>query len=369
MVSILRDSLATAWEMAIKFVDSRGINDVKKQVLLEGDGKTIRVWSAGNRGYFCYDIEQDHKPFVVALPHEKMSQIIAKSTADKIDITVKDSKAMIVSGTSKFNIATVAPELAVSSIKHPAFLKESLFDSYFEIEAKPFAQALRRTLPVTRTDKGSKWDGVRLELDRNESHAVSTNGKSISIYKFDSFSISNCDPIVDCIEPASAEIAYAAASKISSKIKIKKIENDMLFQIGNATMSFATIAIQYPKWKRIVPNASLNNSFKSSVAELKSALDQVMIVMDAENRGIDIAIKGEELSLAATGQGGTCDAKIPIIEVNGCDEGHAISSVDTRCFLSCIGDETEFAYEYIPNKSGIFITSEMKFVFAPLIKE
>ncbi|OED39115.1 DNA polymerase III subunit beta [Chromatiales bacterium (ex Bugula neritina AB1)] len=224
------------------------------------------------------------------IPARKLFDICRSLSDDaKIDFEVNDEKAKVVSGKSRFTLAT----LPVDEFPVVEPLSEPLEVSLSQIDLE---KAIKRTsFAMAQQDVRYYLNGLLLELNNNELCCVSTDGHRLALHK------TTAD--VQTPEPISAIIPRKAINELSrltdgsdTRINLKLTKNHLQISLGSLVMTCKLIDGTFPDYEKVIPLASDNKALIDREL-LMHALTRSAILANETYKGVRLTLENGILGI------------------------------------------------------------------------
>jgi len=230
------------------------------------------------------DIGYDGEPLL--LPFSRLRSILGECGADTVTLAVQGTVCIVKAGRSEWRLpvedASEYPPWEPVGVK-----------TMVRIPCDQFARAAWSV--VGAADDTATAGGVLIEVAGDECWLVSTDGRRLYTCKIEH------DQAVDeksVVVPAKAMrlIAKLAGKQPDEAIQLDASTSELVAVIGTTTVVVRLAASTFPKWRRIIPEASGGGTIVDRVL-VESATRSAAIVTSETSRGVRYTFGGELLLL------------------------------------------------------------------------
>ena len=226
------------------------------------------------------------------LPARKLFDICRSLPEDsELAFDIKDEKAHIKSGKSRFTLATLpAQEYPVIDIT------EETID--FNLSHENLMRLLTNTqFAMAQQDVRYYLNGLMLEVSSNSIKAVATDGHRLAFDETDAeISANESKQIIVPRKGVTELVRLLQTSKNEANIKISK--NHIQVISGNLSFTSKLIDGKFPDYQRVIPELS-ETTILADREELKSSLARVSILSNEKYRGVKIVFSNDVLRILA----------------------------------------------------------------------
>lgn len=227
----------------------------------------------------------------LTLPARKLLDICRALPQDSnLQFEVKNDRALIKSGRSRFTLATLpAPEYPVIDIADNI--------SSFNIKQKKLDQLLSNTqFAMAQQDVRYYLNGLLLEISSDKLRAVATDGHRLALDETEINAELN-EPI-QIIVPRKGITELSRLLQDDNEIEIQVSTNHI--RIKNETSCFTSKLIdgRFPDYKRVIPELS-ETPVIADREELKNSLTRASILSNEKYRGVRIILNNNSLRALA----------------------------------------------------------------------
>ena len=228
----------------------------------------------------------------LTLPARKLLDICRSLPDDsELEFNIKDEKAYIESGKSKFTLATLpAQEYPVIDINEETIDFNLSYDKLIGLlENTQFAMA--------QQDVRYYLNGLMLEISSGNLKAVATDGHRLAFDETDVETSSNEDRQIIIPRKGVTElIRLLQSSQNEANIRVSKNH----IQVTSGKLSFTSKLIdgKFPDYQRVIPELS-ETIVVADREELKNSLARVSILSNEKYRGVKMIFSNDSLRVLA----------------------------------------------------------------------
>ena len=228
----------------------------------------------------------------LTLPARKLFDICRSLPDDsELEFNIKDEKAYIESGKSKFTLATLpAQEYPVIDINEETIDFNLSYDKLIGLlENTQFAMA--------QQDVRYYLNGLMLEISSGNLKAVATDGHRLAFDETDVETSSNEDRQIIIPRKGVTElIRLLQSSQNEANIRVSKNH----IQVTSGKLSFTSKLIdgKFPDYQRVIPELS-ETIIVADREDLKNSLARVSILSNEKYRGVKMVFSNDSLRVLA----------------------------------------------------------------------
>jgi len=286
------------------------------------------------------------------LPARKLFDICKTlSDGSEINIEVTDAKALVRSGRSRFNLAT----LPANQFPKTDSLQSAVT---FALGSDALASALAKTaFSMAQQDVRYYLNGLLLEISADKVRAVTTDGHRLSFSEAETSSgVENRQAIIPR-KGVSELIRLLDAG--APDVEVAMTDNHIQFQMGTLRFTSKLIDGKFPDYNRVIPSG---DGFIAQVdkGSFKQALSRVAILANEKYKGVRLEFQEgqvkvqtnnpeqeeaeEELTIDYTGPNIEIGFNVSyVIDVLGAIEGDdvslKISDGNSSCLITAAGTD------------------------------
>jgi DNA polymerase-3 subunit beta len=228
----------------------------------------------------------------ITIPARKLLDICKALPADsEIRLSTKDDKALILSGRSRFSLATLPASdfPALDSIKAT---------SDFEIPQKTLKDIIEKTgFAMAQQDVRYYLNGLLLEVSPKLLRAVATDGHRLAYCEKQTDA--DISDIKQVILPRKGVLELARLlSDVDDTVKVTLSSNHLQIEFDKIRFTSKLIDGRFPDYNRVIPDAA-NCVLTADRELLRQALVRASILSNEKYRGIRLAVDGNVLKLQA----------------------------------------------------------------------
>lgn len=290
---ISREALLQPLQLVSGVVEKRQTLPVLGNVLLILEGQNLTLTGTDLEVEIIGQavLEQLGEDGEITLPARKLMDI-CKSLPEHsdIEITVKDSKAILVSGHSKFTLATLSanefPSINDISEKHTFSIEQGNLKHL--IDSIGFAMA--------QQDVRYYLNGMLFELSPQQFRTVATDGHRLATAAIDQHC---CDETLQIIVPRKGVLELSRLMEESDKeVSIMLSHNHIRVRTEAFTFTSKLIDGKFPDYSRVIPK---NNTqlLMANRQELKQVFQRASILSNEKYRGVRLVLNQNNLKVFA----------------------------------------------------------------------
>ncbi len=232
------------------------------------------------------------QPGDITVPARKLLDI-CKSLPNEsmINFSVKDNKALVQSGRSRFSLATLAandfPALdAINSVNE------------FEIAQKTLRDLIDKTaFAMAQQDVRYYLNGLMLEVSANNLRAVATDGHRLAYCEKET--TADIADIKQVILPRKGVLELVRLlSDTEDKVKVILGSNHLQVEFNDLRLTSKLIDGRFPDYNRVMPTDG-NNVITADREQLRQALIRTSILSNEKYRGIRLILEKNLVKLQA----------------------------------------------------------------------
>lgn len=292
-LQIQRDNLLNSLQQIIGAVEKRQTMPALSNVLIKASNDSLSLTATDLEIEFVTNLNMIiDEPGEITVPARKLLDICKSLSADsQINITIKDDKAMIQSGRSRFSLVTLPASDFPS-------LDEISSNSEFEIPQKTLKDIIDKTaFAMAQQDVRYYLNGLMLEVGSKILRAVATDGHRLAY----------CEKETDCeladikqvILPRKGVIELARLLDNSDdKVKVILGNNHLRVELNNIRFTSKLIDGRFPDYNRVIPDDGLCVMMAEREI-LKQALIRASILSNEKYRGIRLILEDNLVRLQA----------------------------------------------------------------------
>jgi DNA polymerase-3 subunit beta len=320
--SVLMNALGTAG----KAVSNRNTLPILSNVLLETDGDRVLLTATDlDTAIRCSIPAQISSEGSIAIPASVLSDIISKFPEAPVTLEVKDNKAEITCGKSKYNVLTLPAE------DYPV-VPEVTSGPVINLKAGILKEMLRMTTgSASKEETRNILMGVLFEAENDSLTLVATDTHRLALKK-------------TAIEPISEKVSPIIPSRplVELERMLKDNDGDVEIRFGSGQVQFKNDVIslvsrildgQFPNYTKVIPKDT-TRKITFERADMVDALRRVYIVAKTNAEKSVVSTKGELLEMTAESQDvGKAYEEVPITM-----KGENIEiAFNTRYLLEALG--------------------------------
>ena len=232
------------------------------------------------------------EPGEITVPARKLLDICKSLPNDSlINFSVKDAKALVQSGRSRFSLATLP------AADFPALDNISSVHS-FEIAQKTLSDIIDKTaFAMAQQDVRYYLNGLMLEISSNYLRAVATDGHRLAYCEKET--TADIADIKQVILPRKGVLELVRLLNNSDDIaKITLGSNHLQVEFDGLRLTSKLIDGRFPDYNRVIPTDG-NNVISADRDQLRQALIRASILSNEKYRGIRLILEKNLVKLQA----------------------------------------------------------------------
>jgi DNA polymerase-3 subunit beta len=290
---IKRDELLNAVQNVIGAIERRQTLPILGNILFRASNGTLFITATDLEIQMICRVEVDDVvDFQTTIPARKLLDICkALPDASDITMTVEESKVLIVSGRSRFTLATLPakdfPGLDDIDAQHEFSLPQNALKSLIDKTAFAMAQQ----------DVRYYLNGILVELSAGLIKLVATDGHRLALseYKVDL----ELDVDKQIIIPRKGVMELARLLDTSdSPVKLTLSQNHIKVETSKLSFTSKLIDGKFPDYNRVIP-VDGNKLMTVSRESLKQTMSRISILSNEKYRGIRLTLTTGNLAIQA----------------------------------------------------------------------
>jgi len=290
---IERDYLLNSLQQIIGAVEKRQTMPALSNVLIKAGNDSLSLTAIDLEIVFVINLNMIiDEPGEITVPARKLLDICKSLSSDsQLNISIKDDKAMIQSGRSRFSLVTLPASDFPS-------LDEISSNSEFEIPQATLKDIIDKTsFAMAQQDVRYYLNGLMLEVGSKILRGVATDGHRLAY----------CEKETDCeladikqvILPRKGVIELARLLNNSEdKVKIILGNNHLRVELNNLRFTSKLIDGRFPDYNRVIPDDGI--CVMTAEREVfKQALIRASILSNEKYRGIRLILEDNLVRLQA----------------------------------------------------------------------
>lgn len=291
--SVAQEVFNTAVQFTKSIIDNKSPAPIYNNLLIEAVDGELTVTSVSSKTEKRVTINEKVKvsePGSITIPANRLSDIVKPADKDKnITISIKDGKARITSGRSRYSVSTMPAE------EFPEFNKVEDGD-LISIDAKQLVDSMRKCAPAMADNDARHYlNGMCFNFVGDRLETVASDGHRMMICNIETGSNYTGEVIIP--NKAAKGIIQMIAKADNAEIRIKG--NSMTVIVGDMEMTTKLVDGKYVDYKRVIPQGNdLLISFDKE--ELKTAISRTLPISNEKYRGLVFTFAENELSVSAS---------------------------------------------------------------------
>lgn len=342
-IVVLQENLKNAVSLTSHFTSPKAQLPILGNILLRAD-KTKLTLSSTNleisiNTSIGAKVEQEGE---ITVSGKTLNDVISNLSAGQISIESEMENIKIISGKFKSNI------LGSNSADFPT-LPEKVGNNAISLKTDELLTSLSKVLFAVSTDETRPiLTGVLFAFNNKSLKLVATDGFRLSEVKLKS------EVVIDDIKiivPRAVlyELTKIGESSDEVQLSYEKESNQIIFTIGDTTLSSRVIEGEFPDYEKIIPTSSLS-SISIDKSELEKSIKLASVFARDSGKIVKLIINNEEL----------------IIKAESSASGNQEMSLEIRP-EEPINTEINimFNYSFLEDVLKVVTDDEVKIIFAP----
>ncbi|MDH5325389.1 MAG: DNA polymerase III subunit beta [Gammaproteobacteria bacterium] len=293
--TISRENLFKPLQYIVGVVERRQTMAILSNFLLEAKNQQLVITATDLEIEMVVQTDLDvSEPGKTTLPARKLYEIcraLPEQAQIELSVSPEKERALIRSGKSRFNLATLSAE------GFPAVEKIDSLQS-FSISQKSLKNLIDKTqFAMAQQDVRYYLNGLLLEVDAGQVRCVATDGHRLAFCEYDADV--NPDKKIQVILPRKGISELAKMLEESDKkLNVDISENHA--RISNENWRFTTKLIdgKFPDYERVIPS-QCDKLLTADKEELRDALARASILSNEKFKGIRMSIQPNLIQVQA----------------------------------------------------------------------
>ena len=293
-VLLERDAFLRGVQMVQNIVEPRQTLPILANILLEGEGETVRVTAT--------DLEVGARVTVparvaskgaVTVSARKLAEIVKELPAAALTLKVGDNAAVSIrcAGVS-YRLVGLPPD------DFPPVVPASP-SSWIPIEARALREMLQQTsFAISHDENRYALNGVLFSVQGKQVRLVATDGHRLAVSVR---GLGESATPVTGIVPRKAVTEVMRVLGSSEDVQIAITENQFVLQMPNFVLTARLIEGQFPNYEAVMPKGHPGRLLVSR-ATLQGALRRVAVIAEERNKPVRMTLTPASLKLSASSQ-------------------------------------------------------------------
>ena len=231
-------------------------------------------------------------------------QIAKQLPGDDVNITVKDDRAVIKSGSSEFKLNCIDAD------SFPMFDGSYVDKPYFEVEGQALKEMIAKTTFCAASDSGSASPVFRgVHVNSNDGVLTCMASDSYRLACYEKLEINFPDPL-DVIVPGKLLAEVGRIVSDSDKIKVYIGNNELVFTVNDYAISARLLDGEYPDLKRAFPE-NPETKIKIDQQLFASTINRARLLANKQSEMISLSI-ADVLEIKSQSEVGQMNEELPI---------------------------------------------------------
>ncbi len=293
--TIGRDDLYKGIQRVQGIVSSKGAMPVLANALIEAGDKAITIFATnldmGLRGSYPAKVKAKGN---VTIQAKKLHDILKELPSEDIVVKVDDDgRCRVISGNSKFKLATI------SSSEFPS-LPDFEESSLTGLDAEMMTEMIKKTsYAISQDETRLTLNGAFIEVTPTKVSMVATDGHRLAFIEREGvFGVS------ETIKAIIARKAIHELEKLlddsDGSLKFCKKDNHLIFEVDSLTLAVRLIDGAYPNYEQVIPK-SFDREGAVVSEEFANSLRRVVTLADEKSHMVRFAFSKESVELVSEG--------------------------------------------------------------------
>ena len=290
---IEKETLLNPLQQVIGAVEKRQTMPALSNVLLRATENTLTLTATDLEIELVSHVAMViDEPGEITVPARKLLDICKSLPNDSlINFSVKDAKALVQSGRSRFSLATL-PAADFPALDNISSVYE------FEIAQKTLSDIIDKTaFAMAQQDVRYYLNGLMLEISSNYLRAVATDGHRLAYCEKET--TADIADIKQVILPRKGVLELVRLLNDSDDVaKITLGSNHLQVEFDGLRLTSKLIDGRFPDYNRVIPTDG-NNVISADRDQLRQALIRASILSNEKYRGIRLILEKNLVKLQA----------------------------------------------------------------------
>lgn len=292
-LSVTKDKILAGLQCVQNVVGSRTTLPILSNVLLQADKQGICLTTTDlDVGVRCRVEAEVSKPGATTLPARKLFSILKEVPATEIEIDVDDkNSAALRCGSSFYKIMGLPDE------EFPRFPQADNGKS-FTLNQKSLREMLHQSAYAASNDETRYvLNGVFLSFKAGKVTAVATDGRRLALVEAEVEVPKGME--AELILPTKAVAELQRLLGDQGEVKLTVGENNIIFDLGGATLVSKLIEGTYPNFRQVIP-AEAKERIPLEREALLAALHRASILASEKTQSVKLSFAKNNLTITAT---------------------------------------------------------------------
>jgi DNA polymerase-3 subunit beta len=293
-VLLERDAFLRGVQMVQNIVEPRQTLPILANILLEGDGESVRVTATDLEvGARVVVPAKVATPGAVTVSARKLAEIVKELPAAALTLRVSDNATVnIRCGGVSYRLVGLPPD------DFPPVVPASPA-AWIPLEARALREMLQQTsFAISHDENRYALNGVLFSVQGQQVRLVATDGHRLAL---SSRGLGQSAASVTGIVPRKAVTELMRVLGGSEDVQVAITENQFVLQMPNFVLTARLIEGQFPNYEAVVPKAHPGRLLVSR-ATLQGALRRVSVIAEERNKPVRMTLTPASLKLSASSQ-------------------------------------------------------------------
>lgn len=296
LVQTDRETLLKTLQSVTGIVERRHTLPILSNVLLEGKDNSFSFTATDLEIQVKAGSEevQFDKSFAITTSAKKLQDILrALAEGTKITLDQKDSKLLLKTGKSRFNLQSLPVE------DFPKFPVEEAGEQQFEISQKAFKSLLNEVqFAMAQQDIRYYLNGMLVVLREGKIRVVATDGHRLSYAEAELAEAVSIDAEVIIPRKTVMELLRLLADN-DDKVMINIGKSQIRFGFNNVILNSKIVEGKFPDYTKVIPPA-YKNIFSVNRVNFLQALQRAAILSNEKFRGVRMVLTKDNVSVISS---------------------------------------------------------------------
>jgi len=288
MVEVNRRELSKALKKLSKTADHKGSIPVLACVLVEVEGKRLRLTTTNLEqvGWVELELNKSYPKTSFTAEIKKLEKIVNCTQSNLIALVSEGDKLKVKTSTTEFSLPSLFPPEEFPTI-------EKSYTPLLEIDKEFFVNALTRLMPFAHADEErGVLNAVNVELRKEAIYFVATNGYCLASLKIEWDEPPETSNSFN-IPRKTIPLIKAFAGKNEGTVEIGVNEEKVIIKSSNNYLGWSPCEGEFPQWEVIIPE-KLPYKATFNRRELLRILKEMSIIPD---NAVRLTITPKELQV------------------------------------------------------------------------
>jgi DNA polymerase-3 subunit beta len=288
-------SIANPLKSVVGIVDLKSPMPIMGNVLIERTGTQIRMTSTdGDIQITALSECESGEDSSITVGGKRLAEVLKAFSADsKVSVELKDGKAIVKSGKSRFSLQTLP------AADFPVIGNQTLGIDKIKVSQGALKELLSSVrLAMSKNDVRYYLNGILIEVCGTVIKAVATDGHRL-IYNAITTQSDNGNASVIVPAKVIGELLKMLSDSVDEFVEIEFTTNQVKASFSGIEIISKLIGGQFPNYNRVIPKYT-GNELVIGCAEINSAMQKAAILSNEKFRGVRFVLTENNLSLISS---------------------------------------------------------------------